>query len=272
MFSLTRLFFCAVFVVCVKTTSAQSSITFENDVFAIGQKDCYLTNHVVISHSSFSVGQEMYTPIEKDSQSIPIGDRPWDGYTYLQYEQIVPDSNDDKRIFAYRLGAVGPASGAKHTQRFIHNDLGLGKDPAGWDTANPSEFTGEFIYKHQFNSTFKSWLGSETKLCQEYGFRFGNVRISSWLFQEVKKQKKWFYIYGNMGGEVKVYDTFLDGRLFRNNTYTVDKIPFVATLGSGIGFEYDNYFARFGYKYQTEEFSRQAQRHLFGGVTLGVLF
>ena len=269
-------FLLALSIIAWTNLAQAQSILFENDFFAVGQRDRFLTNHVVASWEPYSIGSEMYTPETKDNPLVPKGDRPWDGYSYVEYADIYPVDKNEVRIFRYRFGGVGDASGAKHLQRFVHNDLGIGIDPKGWETANPSEITADFVYQHQFRSRFDSWLGA-AELLHEYGLRFGNVRVSGWLEQEARRgifveDDFAVFVFAGLRGEVKAYDTHLDGRLFRNNHYTIDAVPFVAWAVAGVGVNYGEWFARYGYKYQTEEFRGQDGRHLYGSFSLGLSF
>lgn len=252
------------------------SILFENDFFAAGNKDRFLTNHTIISYESVSIGSEMYTPQDKGEAGLPKDDRPWDGYTYVELKKEMPVSKNEARIYRYRLGGVGPLSGAKHIQTFVHDDLGLGVHPCGWGTANPSEVAADFLYEHKFNSRFDSWIGTND-LLQSYGARLGNVRVSGWLEQEARRGvfDKWdfsIFVFGNMKGEAVAYNTHLDGRLFRSDIYTVERVPFVASTEIGFGLEYQDYFFRYGYKYQTEEFKGQDGRHCLGSLEFGTVF
>ena len=269
-------FWCFFTLLLLYSPVEAQQILFENDFFAVGQKDRFLTNHTVINYRSFSVGNEMYTPTEKENPLIPDGDRPWDGYSYVGYTAIRGASANEARYYTVRLGAVGDLSATKNLQRFVHNDLGLGADPTGWETANPSEITIDGIYEHKFKSRFKSWVG-DAVLLQTYGVRAGTVRVSCFLEQEARRgfwleNDLAFFVFAGVRGEVKAYDTHLDGRLFRSNHYTVRAIPFVAWANAGAEIVYKNYFLRYGYKFQTEEFKNQDGRHLYGSISLGAIF
>jgi lipid A 3-O-deacylase len=246
------------------------SITFTNDVFAPDGRDRWLSNDVRLSYGKWTLGQEIYTPTNKRSAEIPVGDRPWDGYLYAEYSHRF--GIDKSRTLKARAGALGDASRAKRTQKFIHNDLGFGSDPQGWNTQNPSEAALDLIYEHGFYDVVDSMVGL-TEVDGSYGVRAGNVRISGWIDQEIKKGFNLGAVYlrlvGGIRGELVAYNTFLDGRVFHDDVYTVERQPFVATAKAGFEIRRRNWFLRYVYSYMTEEFEGQEGRHLFGSVEIG---
>ncbi len=92
----------------------------------------------MIYRQSTSLSQVIQTPADlSDPEPIP-NDVPYAGTLGLtrSWSRL-----NDQRLNAFQLylGVVGPASGAEQVQKFVHNDLGLGEDPLGWDNQVENE-------------------------------------------------------------------------------------------------------------------------------------
>lgn len=243
------------------------SLEFSNDVFVPDGKDRFLTNQVRLSAGAFSIGNDMYTPTDK-TVDLPDGDRPWDGYTYLEYQTKEELAEDEYRKISYRIGAVGDWSGTDKLQKWIHNDLGLGTDPS-WDSMNEGEPTVDLIYEHKLQSPVHPLFG-EGWVTDTYGARVGTVIDEIFLKTQVTKGLwKTLFMYVGMSGRAVLYNTHLDGRLFQDDVYTVDKEWFVASGWSGIAVKFGDIYLGYKYLYQTREFETQSGRHSYGSLTIG---
>lgn len=257
-----------------------TALEFNNDFFAPGGKDRWLTNQIRLSfpikgnYYVWTIGNDMYTPTDKSNPNIPVGDRPWDGYTFIEYKkrEFVDGNLNQFQQFAVRAGILGDASGTDSLQRFIHNDLGLGVDPLGWGTQNASEAALELLYSRKTFSLFDTFFGS-TINTSAYGFRAGNVVTEGFMRQELTREYFGFLMpYGGVEGRLVLFNTHLDGRLFHDDVYTVDKEWFVATAWLGLAVRIKEIYIGYKYQYQTREFKEQSGRHLFGTITIGYEF
>lgn len=270
-----HLLVCLLWLYSYSALADTNNFSFVNDFFSPGGKDRFLTNQVFVSskiskHVKIGLGNDMYTPDDLKNSGIPEGDHPWSGFSYISYQNKKPITADvlqkEYRLLELKAGMLGKSSGTKELQKFVHNDLGFGTNPLGWDTQNPSEIALDFIYGHASENLVTSFLGFTT-LKNIYGFRAGNVAIEAFLDQKVnKKFFKLINLFAGMEGKLKAFDTHLDGRMFRTNTYTVDKEPFVASARAGISINIDEYEVGFMYSYQTETFKQQDGKHLFGSL------
>jgi len=245
-----------------------------NDYAVPGNSDRFLTNEFYIKSGAWKIGNEIYTPRNKRSTEVNTGDRPWDGYSYIEHELKTKAGYGEELLLKSRLGLLGKASGSQALQTYIHDDLGLGAHPT-YSGQNPSEPAVDFIASKRTREYLQSIFG-DTSIRQEYGARFGTVNNSIFLDQELRKHffDHW-YFYGGIRGDVVAYNTHLDGRLFHSDLYTVNKQWFVAS--GRIGFEYyvpewDHFFIGYGYVYLTEEFEGQEGRHSYGSLTFGKKF
>jgi hypothetical protein len=247
--------------------------SIKNDFVIPGGLDRFLSNAFYIGVGDYSIGNEMYTPTDKRSFES-TGDRPYDGYSYLQYRKVSPLAFGQELVIKSRLGVVGEASGSEALQKFIHNDLGAGVDPT-WANQNPSEPAVDFLVSKLTREYVQSILG-DTKLTQEFGARAGTVNNSLFLDQEIRKGFfKYVHFYAGLRGDVVFYNTFLDGRMFQSNKYTVEKNWFVASGRAGIELyfpRWNDFFINYGYTYITEEFETQKGRHAYGALSFGTKF
>lgn len=249
----------------------ENGIRWENDFFAPGNKDRWRSNSVRVEAHNWTFGHEMYTPSDKDNPGVPFGDRPWDGYIYIGKRLSEEISLNERRIFEFRVGQVGEGSYADKLQRFVHNDLGFGSDPKGWETQNPSEETIDVLYTHESELLLTN-LALSGLLHSRYGVRAGNVISEFFLDQELERgliqESYTLTAYLGVGGRVVLYNTFLDGRLLQENIYTrSDRTWFVSDIRAGLEASYQGFGLRYEYKYLTEEFDAQDGRHLFGAIS-----
>lgn len=265
-------------------TTAQAEpmkFTFSNDYFSPGGKDRWLTNQMMLEVGAWGISNEMYTPKDKRSKELPDGDRPYDGYSFIQYTKKWEIAHGERHILKSRIGTLGEWSGAKELQTWAHDDVGFGSHPE-WVGQNPPGVALDFILSKQNVAYLQSVFG-DTSATTEYGARFGNVVDELFLDQELRKHFfKNLYIFGGMRGQAVLFNTHLDGRLidehlikgYETDVYTVDKEPFVASARVGIElyFPESEFFVSYSYKYLTEEFKGQDGRHLFGELSTGCRF
>jgi hypothetical protein len=86
---------------------------------------------------SVALGQNMYTPQDIESFDLIEDDRPYAGWTYLEFGVTVEDKTGYEAI-KLDLGMVGPASLASKTQRWWHSVIGSQR-PNGWPHQLPNE-------------------------------------------------------------------------------------------------------------------------------------
>jgi len=243
------------------------SFKWENDYVKPGGLDHNYTNGVTLRCGKWSVVNEMYTPTEKNSELVDTGDRPWDGITYMQHENKWDIRSGEAVVLKTRIGVVGKASGTQALQQTVHDDWGWGEHPT-WAGQNPTEPTLSLVLSKRNREYLQSIIG-DSMIENEYGVEVGNVKDRLFLCQTLQKHfYKYIYPYAGLCGEAVLYNTHLDGRLFSENSYTVNKNWFVAEARAGIrlyfpglGFSVD-----YAYKYRTEEFDRQIGRHTFGAL------
>lgn len=279
-----RVFIAVCFLVVLFPTLLKAEpykFTFANDFFARNGKDRWLTNQMMLEVGAWGLSNEMYTPKDKRSKELPDGDRPYDGYSFIQYTKKWEIAQGERNILKSRIGTLGEWSGSREIQTWFHDDMGWGVHPE-WVGQNPPAVALDFILSRQNVSYLQSVFG-DTSAITEYGARVGNVVDELFLDQELRKHFfKYLYIFGGIRGQAVLFNTHLDGRLidehlikgYETDVYTVDKQPFVASarLGVELYFPQSEFFISYTYKYLTEEFKGQDGRHLYGSIELGTKF
>lgn len=99
----------------------------------------------VIYRQGTSLSQVIQTPSDLSEPDLIEDDVPYAGT--LGVARSWSRLNDEAlNAFQVYVGVVGPASGAEEMQKFVHNDLGLGEDPLGWDNQLDNEFLVNLNY------------------------------------------------------------------------------------------------------------------------------
>jgi len=250
---------------------ASPNFKFNNDFFAPGGKDRYLTNDFFLDVKvkeglRLGIGSEMYTPDNLRTSEIEKHDHPYSGYTYISLQEKQVVNLQEKRLYEIRIGLLGDASKAKRLQKFVHNDLDLGTDPKGWDNQNGSELAIDLMYAHQTRDVVSSFVGA-TEIITTQGFRIGNVVTEYFIDTEVNKifYEKFVGFVG-IDGHFKLFDTHIEGRLFSDNIHTKEAEYFVAGCKAGVAYKYEDYKIGFQYLLQTRTFREQPDNHLVGSV------
>lgn len=222
------------------------------------------------------LGQEIHTPSDIEKYELIEDDNPYAGYLYGKISRI--NSNEFKRLeTGISIGIVGRHSFSEDVQKFVHNNLGLGPPPNGWDNQLSDELAlnGNYtrtvltkIYDNLDTITISSLrLGNiHTDLTHEKNIRFGynlpNLISITNLFS--------CYLFGNAGINLVGRNIFYDGNTFKKS-HSVDTIPLVGFIGSGVSAGYNNYNLKFQTQITSKQFEEQSKSyHIFGGLTFGV--
>jgi hypothetical protein len=108
-----------------------------------------------IARWSWGVTQLIITPNDVMIAAAQPDDAPWAG---LFGGYVSWSAYDNERLAALQayLGCVGPCSGAKEVQTFVHDDLGFGEMPEGWSNQLDNDVLVNLNYEYRR----KIWTGS----------------------------------------------------------------------------------------------------------------
>ena len=253
---------------------------------------------------SLSLGQNIYTPENKERSELILNDRPYAGLTYLG---LGLHSKNPRRMdtLEFDVGIVGRHSYAEDSQTWIHNRI-ESSDPKGWThqlhdepivniygerkwkalrTLSAEGFGFDFI-PHAGIAVGNSYTGMNLGGQVRFGWNipndFGTYLIRSGsdsnapvddndprFFQPF--QRFGLHLFFAVDGNVVARNILLDGNTFRDS-HSVDKKPFVADFIGGIGIIIHRFKITYSYVYRTKEFETQREEQEFGAVSLSFTF
>jgi hypothetical protein len=252
---------------------------------------------------SLSLGQNMYTPSNTQTEAPQPDDRPYAGWTYisLALHAKTPFQLDS---FETSLGIVGPSARAGETQNNYHSlmgfrraegwrnqirdepglmlswqrtlramRVGLGRDVA-WDLLPHARVTVGNVLTH-------AAAGFETRIGYRLPWDFGTSLIQPGGGVSAPadpddprlKQDMSFglHLFAGAEGRAVARNIFLDGNTWEHSPH-VTKRPLVADLMSGIGLVLGRTKLTYTHVYRTEEYDGQKGPQMFGSVSLSVTF
>jgi len=304
------------------------SILFENDIFYNTDRD--YTNGVQIAwttppdknwdwatetarwlpyfgqegevRTSYSIGQNIYTPSNLHLADPDPSDRPYAGFLYLGLGIIneTPDQGDGSvrqlDQAELDLGVVGPDSLAQNSQDFVHRIIN-DTIPQGWDYQLHNE--PALVLKDEKTWKFSSWkvLGFSFDVDPHVGAAVGNVydfvnagamaRFGFNLPDDYGPVRidpslpgsNFFkptgaigaYLFAGVDGRAIARNIFLDGNTWEDSRH-VTKIPYVGDLQLGAALTFRAFRLTFTHVFRTKEFTTQAHSDQFGAINLSVRF
>ena len=118
---------------------------------------------------SYGISQQMQTPADLADPNLQVDDVPYAaalGFNASWYRL----NNERANAFQVYLGVLGPAALGQEVQEFIHNDLGMGDPPMGWDQQLPNELLLNLNY--EINEKLITWGELDPgAFGSEYSFR-----------------------------------------------------------------------------------------------------
>jgi hypothetical protein len=251
----------------------------------------------------FSLGQNIYTPVDTDAYALIEDDRPYAGWLYLGIGVVWKDEVV-KNSLVLDIGVVGSWSLAEQTQRLIH-DLRDIDSPNGWDNQLEDEVGFTLAYERTWRwpkdqrrngfgwemlphaglavgtvRTFAN-VGAELRAGFNLPDDFGTPSIgpsattSTPVDGQMAADRAWFdlgaYLFLRVDGRAVARNIFLDGNTFSDSP-SVDKYPFVADLSAGVAMNIRNTKIAYALVYRTEEFEDQDEAQIFGTVSLNWTF
>jgi hypothetical protein len=238
-----------------------------------------------------SLGQQIYTPGDIETEALIEDDRPYAGYLYLSVG-LLTDHREDTR-YVDRLdvviGQVGPDSGAESVQRTVHKWVDS-EEAKGWDNQLHNETTIDLQYQ-------RSWMlplvDNNIDIVPHMGFTLGTarrdvqagftLRLGSGISSDFGpplirpnaaggqyfKPNQSFYWYLFVGGNGRYVDhnIFLDGNR-DGESHSVDKEEWVADAQAGLVMGFGNWRFTLTEIVRTREFHGQDDPDEFGAIAV----
>lgn len=247
-----------------------------------------------------TLGQQMFTPDDRDRTTLDPNDRPYAGWLYAGFGYHTQTANR-MNSFGVNLGMVGPASLAKEAQDFIHELRDFEKFK-GWDHQLKNEFGVQLVYEHKYR-----WMraplarGWEHETILHGGGSLGNVatylnagaeyRIGKNLPRDFgtsalrpggdnsvpghgdpRFRQQWgIHAFVSLDGRYVLRDIFLDGNTWRDS-HSVDRKPWVADAAFGVATTWERWKLSYARVYRTRQFERQDGSHNFGSLAISYTF
>lgn len=277
-----------------------SSKTISHDSFLASDLFCIDATPALQTQWGVSLSQLMFTPEHKTDHPL-FNEHPYAGLLSLGLGGIVKNE-ERSNSFELQLGVTGQPSLAHSAQRRVHSFWGMEQWPS-WRYQIPSEFAFCFNFKrdyrlHSLESTYSDGFATDgyfywnADLGTIYvrggggiNFRFGynlpndtptDMTLAGGNFQTSPFAKtipsvtsNWS-VYGIMGASIRAvaHDIFLDGTVFHDTPYTVDKFPVVGSWYLGAGCRYKSLDVIFAFSWQTKEYHNQESLHCVGSAEL----
>jgi hypothetical protein len=249
--------------------------------------------------STWSLGQNLYTPEDIKTEELVEDDRPYAGWLYAAVG-LVTDSRRSLDVVEFSVGVVGPAAMGEELQRWFHSLIDS-PDPKGWHNQLQNELTLQLFSERKWRTVWEpGWLkaiGLQTDVTPHVGGALGNVfihaaaggtlRIGSDLPADygtprirpslpgseffVPRRSFSGYFFAGLEGRGVLRNMFLDGNTFKDS-HSVEKFPFVGDFQGGIALFAFDIRAAFTYVLRTREFVLQNDADRFGAITLSFRF
>ncbi len=246
--------------------------------------------------TSYTIGQNMYTPDDTSRTDLIVNDRPYAGWLYGGVG-MTSDNGQILDNLELDIGVVGPASFAEDTQRAWHKLIGADR-PAGWDNQLRNEPAFVLFYERKWRAMYAFDVaglavdatphaglalgtvythgasGLTLRFGQDLPSDYGPPRIRPSLpgsgFFVPTRQISW-YLFAGIEGRAVARNIFLDGNTF-TDSHNVDKEPLVGDFQAGIAVTFGDARLSYTYVFRTKEFDNQDQPDQFGSVNLSLRF
>jgi len=248
---------------------------------------------------SYAFGQSMFTPNDITIADPPSDQRPYAGWLYGSIG-LVSDTGSRLDNLQLTLGVVGPYSGAKDTQKFVHKLIDS-PDPKGWATQLKTEPGVVLSYERKWRGLLPALSNDPTGLAVDatphVGVSLGNIythanvgltlRVGQDLPADygpprvrpslpgsdffVPSGNFGWYLFAGVDGRAVAHNIFLDGNTWKDSR-SVDKEYFVGELQAGLVFTFSG--MRLGYTHvlRSKEYEGQDGFDEFGALTFGFRF
>ena len=252
--------------------------------------------------AGFSLGQNLYTPVDTQTTAYQPNDRPYAAWLYggVALHVLYPDSlggrADRLDVFEINAGVVGPSALGEETQNTVHDIINVAH-ANGWDNQIHDEPGVNLVYERKYRfSTEGAREGWGADFIPHAGFSLGNVftyanagaelragwrlpadfgsnltRPSGDSNPDDKRPRCGVFLFGAFDGRAVARDITLDGNTFKDSP-DVDKEPFVGDFYAGVGISTPYLQLRYAEVFRTKEFKGQDDSQVYGSLSATILF
>lgn len=296
----TALFYLVISLIfSIQTHAQQVGFTTENDAYLLKLEDAYYSNgiylHLGYADESkkkqkrvhrFELGQQIFTPLRRNTRTPADIDRPYAGYTYIQYTRSWFKNERTVLQVNGTLGIIGPASGGEGLQNTYHRWLQYAPF-LGWRYQISNQLvlnTGVLYASNLVTANKFKWMGwgsaqlgtafinaaVGTKML--YGLFNSNQSSQLWNAAVEKKgmPKKEFYIYWNPKITAQGYNATISGgsKTAADSAVTLHPKTLVFQNTIGLAYSEGRWAGQIELVHQSRETTIQINRHRYLGLQL----
>jgi lipid A 3-O-deacylase len=292
-----------------QTRGHEFGLQSDNDSFLAQGSDRYYTNGIFLFYRKaldaskneklankilgIEAGQKLYNPQSAAIPSLNYLDRPFAGYLYVGASLNLLYKSESNLKLTAKVGVVGPASGGRGAQEFIHTTFGF-YPPEGWEYQIRNDV--ELNLSAEYNKLLGrgSWIDVSAATYANLGtgfvsagagplIRFGNFNQ---LFQSASTQstaskgknsllhQHEFFLYYKPQANVIGYDATIQGSMFKDHPeagtmeVTKDIRHFIFSNEVGANYVSGRFVYGLAAVFNTKDVKYQAKAHQWGSVTL----
>lgn len=253
-------------------------------------KDSIVSSQRVV----LTVGQQIFTPTDKEATELIEDDRPYAAWSYVGTYYHARRGKQLKTV-GVNLGLVGPAALGQESQDLIHDLRGIDKFK-GWDNGLNNELGVQLVFEkkdkllsvqtdnfgYDFISHYGGSLGNvatylnvggELRLGWHIPDDFGTSSLRSGADNHTpdgEVKSGWgMHTFLSLDGRWVARDIFLDGNTF-SDSHSVDKRNWVADAAIGVSLTYEKIKLSYAQVLRTREFEQQEKSHSYGSLSVAL--
>ena len=142
---------------------------------------------------AYGISQIIITPQDLSIEAPQPNDAPYAGTLGLTSTWSSYD-NDRLAALQFYFGCMGPCSHAEQVQKFVHEDLGLGEPPKGWDNqlSNKTLANVNYEYRHKlYNHPEETYVPGHFAHDLAVGGQVGVGNLTTFLQAELEFRFGW---------------------------------------------------------------------------------
>lgn len=243
-----------------------------------------------LSVNAYSVGQSMFTPNDTLASNPDPNDIPYAGLLFLSNTYMVSHGSFADSITT-TIGIIGPASGAKSTQEYIHK-ITSSDQAQGWDF----QLENEIVFKLTRGRLWRNWVSEdghfdlltgadiglgtlESSINAGLTLRFGRklsmshisgILIPSRTSNFIAVKDGWFS-YLMIGGRLIANHIIFNGNTYRDSR-SIELDHTHLALTSGLAYSWDNLSITLAYADLSFTDEKASNVSRFGTLTVGWFF
>lgn len=244
--------------------------------------------------ASYGIGQTMYTPDDIAVAELIEDQRPYAGLVFWSGSLYAVDQQQADRL-SLTLGMVGPAAGAKHTQKLVHA-VSEATEPQGWG----NQLGNEPVFALEAQRLWRLGTGRvgmlevdgigggsaqignlASSLAAGLTLRMGSRLESTWsgvslvpartINSFASDRRASWQVYVSVTGRYVANDITLDGNTFEDS-HSVPLKHAQGLASAGLAFNYGHWAASLSYQLGTNEYEGQKHDTRFGSLAVTYLY